>query len=104
MLTGKILTSEEFKEDKIETLKKPDEPQTFWIGIGYFFAIMGGLLGVFIGWFLTTHKKTLPDGERVYGYSESDRIHGRRIFWIGVVVIALSVIVRIAAILFLIDR
>ena len=78
-------------EKRIEELKVPEAPQTSWIVIGYICAFIGGLLGIFIGYHLMTYKKTLPDGERVYEYLESDRVHGKRIFYIGIAVLVLAV-------------
>jgi hypothetical protein len=85
-------------QKRIHDLKAPDAPQTSWIIIGYICALAGGLLGIFIGWFLTTYKKTLPNGERVYEYSENDRKQGRRIFYIGIVVLAIAVIYKLSSI------
>lgn len=78
-------------EKRIDELKVPEAPQTSWIVIGYICAFAGGVLGIFIGYHLMTYKKTLPDGERVYDYLESDRMHGKWIFYIGIVVLVLAV-------------
>jgi len=83
---------------RIEKLKEPDAPQTGWIVIGYIFSLCGGLLGIFIGWFLMTYKKTLPNGERVYEYNEKDRRQGRIIFYIGIVVLTLATVYKLAGI------
>jgi hypothetical protein len=80
---------------RIEALKVPEPPQTSWIVMGYVVAFMGGILGIFIGWHLMSHKKTLPDGERVYGYTENDRRQGKRIFCISIIVLAIYVGYRI---------
>ena len=85
-------------QKRIADLKAPDEPQTSWIIIGYICALAGGLLGIFIGWFLTTYKKTLPNGERVYEYNENDRKQGRRIFYIGIVVLTIAVTYKLSSI------
>ncbi|MGZ3751903.1 MAG: hypothetical protein ACXVB0_19340 [Mucilaginibacter sp.] len=76
---------EEIGKKRIEALKAPDEPQTLWIVIGYVCAFCGGVFGIFIGWYLANGKKTLPNGERVYEYSDNDRKHGRNIYYIGIV-------------------
>jgi len=89
------------KEKRIEELKVTDEPQTFWIVFGYIVAFLGGVLGIFIGWHLSTFKKTLPDGERVYDYNESDRRHGKRILYISVVVFAIAFIYKISPMFFI---
>ena len=95
---GKVLTDNDIRslnEKRIEDLKVPDPPQTGWIIIGYICALAGGLLGIFIGWYLSTFKKTLPNGERVYEYTDRDRKHGRRIFYIGIVVLTIAIIYKI---------
>lgn len=73
----------DLRKHRMEELARPDKSGRGWIFAGYIFALIGGLLGVFIGWHLMTHKKTLPDGERVYGYSVTDRKHGQRILVLG---------------------
>ena len=77
-------------EQRIEELKQPEPPQTTYILSGYLFAMLGGVLGFFIGWHLSTYKKTLPDGERVYAYTENDRWHGRLIFYLSFVGLAIG--------------
>jgi len=83
------------EEQRIEELKVPEPPQTLWIIIGYIFAALGGVLGIFVGWHIANYKKTLPDGERVYEYSDSDRRHGKIIFYIAIVVTAIAVIYKV---------
>ena len=76
---------EEIKNDRITELSKPEESKKGHIILGYIGAFLGGILGVFYGWYLLTHKKTLPNGNRVYVFSESDRKQGNRIFIIGII-------------------
>lgn len=83
------------RQQRLQALAKPEKRQTGWIVAGYIFALLGGLLGIFIGWFLVTHKKTLPNGERVYNYSEPDRKHGSLIIRLSIVVIVLQVIYQV---------
>lgn len=80
---------------RLDDLAKPEEGQKPWIILGYIFAIGGGLLGLFIGWYLSTHKKTLPNGERVYGFAPQDRKHGNRIFVIGLLFLIVWLILRL---------
>jgi hypothetical protein len=75
---------DDLKQQRIVELSQPEPTQTAWITAGYIMAFMGGLLGIFIGWFLSSHKKTLPNGDRVFNYSNSDRKHGRNIFYLGI--------------------
>jgi len=83
------------QEKRIEELKEPDAPQTTWIIIGYITAFLGGILGLFIGWHLSSYKKTLPNGEKVYAYLDNDRKQGKRIFYISIVVLCATVIARV---------
>ena len=83
-------------EKRIEELRRPESSQTLWIAVGYVLAFTGGILGFFIGWHLSTYKKTLPDGERVYGYIESDRIHGKRIFYLSFIGLALAFAIKLS--------
>lgn len=89
-------TIELLKKQRISDLSKPDEGHRSWMYAGYVFALLGGLLGIFIGWHLSTFKKTLPNGQRVYGYTENDRKHGNRILIIGLIMFFISVTIRLA--------
>ncbi|HEY5747023.1 MAG TPA: hypothetical protein VIU12_13150 [Chryseolinea sp.] len=84
------------KKQRIVELAKPDERNRVWIFIGYLSILFGGLFAIIVGWHLFTYKKTLPDGQRVYEYSEKDRRHGRRIFYLGMIVFYISVAIRLA--------
>lgn len=83
------------KKQRIELLAKPEENQKSWILAGYTFAILGGFLGILIGYSLWTFKKSLPNGQKVYSYNEKDRTHGKNIFYIGLIALPFYVIVRI---------
>jgi len=83
------------KEERITELSKPEKSQRGWIIAGYIFAFGGGILGLLIGWNLRSHKKTLPNGERVYSYSEEDRKSGKSILIIAIVFFTLSVLFQI---------
>ena len=83
------------RKQRIEELAKPEESQRTWIIAGYVFSILGGLLGLFIGWHLLSHKKTLPNGDRVYGYSIEDRKQGNRILILGIVFLVIWTSIRI---------
>lgn len=83
------------KNERIKQLAKPEENQRSWIVAGYIFAFLGGILGIIIGYFLWTAKKTLPNGEKVYSYSENDRKHGKYIFIISVIIFPFALVLRV---------
>jgi hypothetical protein len=66
-------------------LEKPEEPQNTWIWAGYVFALLGGIIAMFIGWHLYSHRRTLSNGEQVHAFRAQDRVHGLRIFSLGIV-------------------
>lgn len=86
------------RKNRISELSKPDEDHKAWMYAGYIFAFFGGLLGLFIGWHLSTFKKTLPNGQRMYGYTEGDRRHGRRILIIGSIMFLIIVLSKLATV------
>jgi hypothetical protein len=86
---GKEIDEKQIKElekQRIAELSEPPESSYHWIIKGYLAAFLGGFFALIIGYILHTTKKTLPDGQRVYAFSEEDRKHGFWIFSIGAVV------------------
>ncbi|MFN6943330.1 MAG: hypothetical protein ACK4ND_00170 [Cytophagaceae bacterium] len=86
---GQKITPEELeglRKKRLEDLSKPENLQNQWIIIGYLLAVAGGIIGIFIGYYLWTLKKTLPTGEKVYVYNEENRKDGKNIFIIGIIV------------------
>jgi len=95
---GKTINSEilaSLKVQRIKALSKPEENQKPWIIAGYFMAILGGFLGILIGYVLWTSKKTLPNGEQVYSYMENDRVNGKVIFYIGIIIFPIALLYKI---------
>ena len=76
---------EEIKQKRIEDLRKPEKGHVGWLIFGLISAILGGLLGIFIGWFHWDFKKTDPTGQQFYAYDQQTRKTGQIIFWIGLV-------------------
>ncbi|TXK36963.1 hypothetical protein FVR03_16430 [Pontibacter qinzhouensis] len=105
LLAKKILKSrgQEVNDALIASLKKqrlldlstPEEGQQAWIFLGYLLSLLGGFLGMCIGWFLWKQKKTLPNGQKVYAYTAPDRKHGRNMFFIGVIVFSIVFAVKL---------
>ena len=86
LLSQKILTDrgrtidheqiQKLKEQRLEQLAKPEDKQGFWVFVAYFCSFMGGFLGILIGYHFCWHKKSLPNGGRVYAY-KIGRARGR---------------------------
>jgi hypothetical protein len=83
------------RQRRVMELAQPDRDQNIWIGSGYASALLGGLLGIFIGYHLYSNRLQLPDGRRVYTFSAQDRVHGLRIMVLAVVMFVLLVGLRI---------
>ena len=86
---------EELKEQRMEELSEPEKHHPFWIVFGYFFAFLGGIIGVIMGAYIISRKKVLPNGDKIYAYSESDRKHGTRILLIAIVMIIIGTAFRV---------
>ena len=83
------------KLKRLKELAKPDGNQKGWIIAGYIFAFLGGFLGLIIGYFLWTSKKTLPNGQKVYSYYPKDRKNGKYIFYISLIIFPISFLIKI---------
>ncbi|MPR32475.1 hypothetical protein [Salmonirosea aquatica] len=77
------------KKSRLQELAQPEEKQTNSLWVAYFFAILGGVVGIFMGWHMLTARKTLPNGQRIYMYQASDRRHGRWIMALGLVMLVI---------------
>jgi len=75
------------QQDGIQEINKPEASQKNIIIAGYVFALLGGLVGVFIGQYLAGYRKTLPNGEVVLAHSESVRKQGKYIMTLGTVML-----------------
>lgn len=94
---GEHITQEvlqDLKNKRLKALATPESNQQPWIIMGYIFAIFGGFLGILIGYFLWTNKKTLPNGQKVYAHTANDRTQGKFIFYLGLIILPITVIVR----------
>lgn len=91
---GKEVSKEclaQLMSDRLSYLRKPEQASRFWVFAGYICAILGGGFGLFIGWHLIHHERTLPSGERVFAYTDNDRKDGYIIFIISIVSLILTV-------------
>lgn len=72
------------QEERIHELAQPEGMPSYWINLGYVAAIFGGVIGIAFGWHLANAIKPLPNGEKVKTYTKGIRVHGNRIFIMGV--------------------
>lgn len=86
-------------KERIQQLSEPDKKQHLWIVLGYISALFGGAFGILIGWHLMNHKRILPNGEKIFDYSEFDRKHGKIIMYFGLIVLGISSLLRIIEII-----
>lgn len=95
---GKAVDSEilnVLKKERLQVLSKPEESQTPWIIVGYIAALLGGLIGIAIGYSIWKAKKTLPNGQSVFSYNENDRREGKRIFILGLILLPIYALIRL---------
>ena len=83
------------EKQKIEELTREEKLPKMWIYFGYFFAVIGGFLGVLIGYYIMTYKRTLSNGESVYLYKKEDRKQGQNILICSIIGIAFWLIIRV---------
>jgi hypothetical protein len=83
------------RKARIETIAIPEEEHKGTIWFGYLSALLGGVIGMGIGWNMISSRKTLPTGEQVYTYQKSDRKHGVRILVLGIVMFIVSIFLQV---------
>jgi hypothetical protein len=82
-------------QKRIKELSVKEKGSILWTTVGYISAFLGGLLGIAIGLNLWTSKRTLPNGKRIYTYTEKDRHHGQTITIIGIVTLCVAIYLQI---------
>ena len=78
------------KNKRDAQLAKPERSQAGLVIAGYFFALFGSFIGMVIGFILTGSKKTLPNGESVFIYSPQDRLNGKIILGVALIVLIIA--------------
>jgi hypothetical protein len=101
---GHVITARDLAQMQAQETQKmaAAEPVSqIWLLNGYLFSLMGGVLGILIGYMLWSAQKTLPDGRKVHLHPDSDRRHGKWMMVIGVVmffvILALSGLIPYAS-------
>lgn len=110
---GKELDSQkidELRDSRIKDLSAVEKHDTSGIIAGYILVILGGalsfiiagyltmlliLIGLIIGGYIVSSKKTLPNGERMFKYTGSDRRHGIIMLIIGIPMLIAAVLIRL---------
>lgn len=71
--------------NRMEALREPEKGSTAANIFGYISALSGGVIGILMGWYMMSLKKTLPNGESVNAYDLATRSSGKQIFYIGII-------------------
>ena len=74
---------ERWKNARLETLSKTEEVTVKYQILAYFFCIIGGFIGIFMGRHLSSYKKTLPNGQKMFAFDDKARKLGYRISIFG---------------------
>jgi hypothetical protein len=83
------------RQRRVAELAQPDQEHSAWVKGGYVSALLGGFLGIVVGYQLYFSRKQLPDGRRIYVYSARDRVHGIRIMVLGTIMFLLLLTARL---------
>ncbi|GAA4507134.1 hypothetical protein GCM10023172_37230 [Hymenobacter ginsengisoli] len=83
------------RQRRVAELAQPDQDHKSLVRSGYLSAMLGGIIGIVVGYQLYTSRKQLPTGQRVYAYSPTDRVHGIRIMVLGICVFILVMAARL---------
>lgn len=81
-----------FQKEKIKLLAQPAPSGISWTRLGFGLALLLPPLGMIIGFSLGYMKRTLPDGQRLFAYSETDRKQGKRILAIAAICLAVWIL------------
>ena len=84
---------ESYQQRRIAVLSQTENMSIWWVYIGYATAVLGGFLGMVIGFLLVYGKKTLPNGTSVYINSDKLRFHGKLILAISTVCLVIGYII-----------
>lgn len=91
---------EDFKQQRIETLKEGKAASPVWIGIYLLTVLVGGVLvspffligGLGMGWYYWKDTTLDADGNKYFTFNEQSRNTGQLIFLLGWVVLGLTIL------------
>lgn len=84
----KVLTPQHHDTPKEAEEEEPVE--SYWIVLGYLFAVAGAPIAIIAGLHLFSAKRRNRDFSSRYAYDERARFHGRLIFWFGLAILLFS--------------
>lgn len=92
---GKPVNDQEInslKSKRIKELAAAEKEPMGSIIVGYVFAILFSIVGLFFGLAFFVTKKTLPDGTKVFAYTQGARNHGKVIFILSLAMLIFYII------------
>ena len=66
-------TLADWKQKRLEFLSQPTKISSNFILTAYLFCLLGGIIGYFMGNYLSNAQKILPNGKKIFTYDEEDR-------------------------------
>lgn len=84
LVSGALLAS--LKQQRLEEVRKPEAAEPSWVVAGFLAAVLGGFVGMVMGWFYWTSQKVDPMGRPFYLYDAPTRKQGQYMFWLGLAV------------------
>ena len=88
------------RSQRIKELAAEEKQPVASIIVGYIFAFVFSLVGVFFGLAFLVTKKTLPDGSRVFAYTQGTRNHGKVIFILSLAMLIVYIITNAGLLFF----
>jgi len=86
---------EDKKAERLRQLRQGQRASKKLIFFGWVFSVLGGLIGLGIGWSLAHMKDKTPEGE-FFTYDEESRIIGKRMLKVAGLVFSIGVVLRLA--------
>jgi hypothetical protein len=93
----------ELKKERLAVLSKPEKSGVVLLICGFISAILLPLVGTIISAVILSSKKTLPNGDRVWVYTENNRKYGLAILTISIITFVLTSFIDPYRILSLLD-
>lgn len=83
------------KKERLEFLSKPEKVNGGYLSKAYFFCVLGGIVGFFMGKHLYAFRKILPNGQKVFAFDDESRQKGKRIELLGLLIFLMYIVLFI---------